>query len=129
MRAVQFRMRSGFSVLLFAILLFALCADGADLTFTLDSSTGSGSATNLPPDADPPCIAPNCVLFTGTLTDIDTDLSLLLLQSITVSFAASNPSTSSLSPDNTFVFDVPGVLSGDPNYATVIIRVIPRTSM
>ena len=118
MRAVEFRMRSGFSFLLFATLLFALRADGADLTFTLDSGTGSGSATNLPPDADPPCIAPNCVLFTGTLTDSDTDLSFLLVQSIAVSFSASNPSTSALSPDNTFLFDVPGVLSGDPNYAT-----------
>jgi len=91
---------------------------GADLTFTLDSNTGSGSATDLPPDANPPCISSNCIIFTGTLTDNDSDSSLLFLVGVSIAFSVSNPSTGFLSIDNTFDFDVPGVLSGDPAYAT-----------
>lgn len=88
----------------------------SDLTFTLDSGIGSGASTNLSPDADT-CLPPNCVLFSGTLFDTDTDLSDLYLTDISVAFS-SNPASGALTVDNTFYDDVPGVLSGDPNYAT-----------
>lgn len=89
----------------------------ADLTFTLNSSTGSGSAARLAPEPNPPCLSPACVAFSGRLTDTDTDLSFLQLDSISISFDASNPSTG-LSLDNTFMAVVPGLLSGDPNFET-----------
>ncbi len=115
----ELRMGSRVSALLFGMLsLAAASACAADLTFTLTSNNQSGSATNLPPDADPPCLQPNCVLFSGALTDTDTDLSFLFLQSLSVTFSSSNPSTGLLSLDNSFDFDVPGVLSGDPAYST-----------
>jgi hypothetical protein len=55
------------------------------------------------------------VLFSGTLTDTDSDPSNLFpitVYDIGVSFA------SGLTLDNTFFFVVPGLYSGDPNYAT-----------
>jgi hypothetical protein len=55
-----------------ALALMAAPAYSAELTFTLDSYTGSGSPTNLDASLGT-CLAPNCVLFTGTLTDNDVD--------------------------------------------------------
>jgi hypothetical protein len=96
----------------------------SDLTFTLVSNTGSGSPTNNSPGPEPPCLAPNCVLFTGTLTDtdVDTDPSYpdIMLFTISVAFST-NPAAGLLSIDNTFYDNtdyVPSELSGDPNYAT-----------
>ncbi|HVW11884.1 MAG TPA: hypothetical protein VHC90_25055 [Bryobacteraceae bacterium] len=89
----------------------------ADLTFSLNSNSGSGSMMRLAPEGNPPCLAPACVPFSGTLTDTDTDLSFLQLDNLTVSFDPGNPSAG-LSLDNTFLAVVPGLLSGDPNYAT-----------
>ncbi len=94
------------------------------LIFSLDSDVGYGSPTNLPADADT-CLAPNCVLFTGALDDTDIDSSFMLIgftpdgvsPVITVTFFSS-PAAGSLSLDNTFYEDVPGVLSGDPTWAT-----------
>jgi hypothetical protein len=94
------------------------------LSFSLNPGVGTGSPTNLPPDPDT-CFAPNCVLFTGTLEDTDTDSSIMLIgytpdgisPVITVTFL-SIPAEGSLSLDNTFYEDVPGVLSGDPTWAT-----------
>src|SRR6185312_5505293 len=62
------------------------------------------------------CLPPACVSFSGTLTDTDTDLSFLQLDSISISFDPGNPSTG-LSLDNSFMAMVPGLLSGDPNFA------------
>jgi uncharacterized protein (TIGR03437 family) len=101
--------------LLLAIFVGPIAA--ADLTFTLNSSSGSGSTVRLAPEPNPPCLAPACVSFSGTLTDTDTDLSFLQLDSISISFDASNPSAG-LSLDNTFMAVVPGLLSGDPNFGT-----------
>lgn len=120
-------MRPWIPALLFSAVL-ALTASPAfgdsDLVFTLVSNTGSGFPTNLTPDPGPPCLAPNCVLFSGTLTDtdVDTDPSYpdMVFPGIGVSFS-SNPSSGSLSIDNTFYDSVdyfPGILSGDPNWAT-----------
>jgi hypothetical protein len=89
------------------------CAD--DLTFSLNSSFGSGYSTNLPPDSDT-CLQPNCVLFAGTLTDNDTDQSFIFLNDIGVVFST-DPAVGSLAIDNTFFDEVPGVLSGDPDFA------------
>jgi hypothetical protein len=96
----------------------------SDLTFTLISNTGYGSPTSLTPDPDPPCLPPNCVLFTGTLTDTDVDADPsypdMIFPGISVSFS-SNPASGLLSIDNTFYDSIdyfPGILSGDPNYAT-----------
>jgi hypothetical protein len=111
------------SFLMLVALALVTPAYGA-LVFTLDSDVGSGSPTNLPADPDT-CLAPNCVLFTGTLDDTDTDSSIMLIgytpdgisPVITVTFFSS-PAAGSLSLDNTFYEDVPGVLSGDPTWAT-----------
>jgi hypothetical protein len=120
-------MRPWISPFLFsaALVLAATPAFGdSDLVFTLVSNTGSGFPTNLTPDPDPPCTAPDCVLFSGTLTDtdLDTDPSYpgMIFPSIGVSFS-SNPASGLLSIDNTFYDAVdyfPGTLSGDPNWAT-----------
>ncbi len=99
------------------LVIFAAPIFAADLTFSLNSSSGSGSITRLAPEGNPPCLAPSCVPFSGTLTDSDTDLSFLQLDNLTISFDSGNPSTG-LSLDNTFLAVVPGLLSGDPNYAT-----------
>ncbi len=94
-----------------------------DLTFTLVSNAGSGYPTRLNPDPDPPCLQPNCVQFSGTLTDTDNDTSqtypYMGLIGISLAFT-SNPAHGALTLDNTFTQDnaIPGVLSGDPNYAT-----------
>lgn len=101
---------------MFLLSLFAMSvafAPGADLTFTLNASTGSGSMSLLAPQANPPCLQPNCVLFSGALTNTDTDLSFIRLEDISISLSSSN-----LSLDNTFFAVVPGLLSGDSNYAT-----------
>ncbi len=111
-------MRSFMPALLAASLaLIAPVYGQASLIFTLDSGTGSGSPASLNPSANPPCFQPNCVLFTGTLFDSDTDLSYLYLSAIGVTFS-SGPSTGYLTLDNTFYTSVPGIMSGDPNYAT-----------
>jgi hypothetical protein len=66
-------MRSWISFPAFAVLAFAaLPAQANELTFTLDSYIGYGMATGQNPDPNS-CLAPNCVLFTGTLTDNDVD--------------------------------------------------------
>ncbi len=110
-------MRTSTLACLAVLLALATPAYGfSDLDFTLDFNTGSGSSTSLNPDADS-CLPPNCVLFTGTLLDTDTDLSYIYLTDISVAFS-SNPPTGALTLDNTFYDVVPGVLSGDPNYAT-----------
>jgi hypothetical protein len=95
----------------------------ADVAFTLSPNIGTGSPSNLAPDPGPPCLAYDCVLFYGTLTDTDvsTDPSYpyMVLYGIDVSFS-SNPASGSLTVDNTFYDStdyVPGVLSGDPDYA------------
>ena len=112
-------------VLTFFIVVLALAAAparGQDLTFTLDSPAGSGSPTNLVPDPDPPCLQPDCLVFSGTLLDNDTDDSLLFLNSIDVTFSP-GPGSGALTLDGTFYDStdyVPGVLSGDPNYASTI---------
>ncbi len=50
--------------------------------------------------------------------DNNTDGSLVYLSDVGISFSSSNPSSGYLSIDNTFYSSVPGVLSGDPNFAT-----------
>jgi uncharacterized protein (TIGR03437 family) len=92
-------------------------AAAADLTFTLDANSGSGSVMRLAPAANPPCLAPACIPFSGTLARTDTGASFLQLDRISIAFSPSNPS-SGLSLDNTFTSVVPGLLSGDPDYAT-----------
>ena len=57
---------------LIVMALAAVPAHAAELTLTLDSNIGYGGPTNLPPDPNT-CLSPNCVLFTGTLTDNDVD--------------------------------------------------------
>lgn len=110
-------MRSSVAAFLVAMLTLAASqASASDLTLTLNSAIGFGVPTNLPPDADS-CLQPNCVLFTGTLTDADTDDSFIFLNSISVSAFAPTPASGLLTIDNTFYDDVPGILSGDPNYA------------
>jgi hypothetical protein len=56
-----------------AIFIAALPALANDLSFTLGSNIGVGVAPRIAPEPDPPCLPSACVLFTGTLTDNDTD--------------------------------------------------------
>jgi hypothetical protein len=103
------------------VLVFAAIPAMADeLTFTLDSYVGSGYPTNLNPDADT-CLPPNCVLFTGTLTDNDVDPQ---PDDSPAFLVVGNPYTGAmdltdfdglLSLDN---ISPPGLLSGDTEYAT-----------
>ncbi len=85
-----------------ALLLLAVTPIAAQVTLTLDSNTGSGQAASRAASANPPCIQPNCVLFTGKLTDTDPSLR---LEDISVTLPAG------LTLDNTFFADVPGVLT------------------
>jgi hypothetical protein len=67
-------MRTPILIVALAVLTVAVFPTHADeLILTLNSYTGSGMPTSLNPDPDT-CLAPNCVLFTGTLTDTDVDL-------------------------------------------------------
>ena len=69
-------MRHWISLAALVVLAFAsLPAHADELTFILDPCTldsCNGESTNLPPDPNS-CLPPNCVLFTGTLTDNDID--------------------------------------------------------
>jgi hypothetical protein len=114
---------------LFTFLLSALLAlaaapvYGDDLTFALTPNTGAGSPTSNSPYPGN-CIPPNCVLFSGTLTDTDTDGSYIFFDyfpiDISVTFSSS-PVSGSLSLDSTFYEDVPLLLSGDPTWATDLL--------
>ena len=66
-------MRSRISFPILSFLTFAaLPVQASELTFTLDSDIGYGTPTSMNPDPST-CLPPNCVLFTGTLTDNDVD--------------------------------------------------------
>lgn len=116
-------MRSSIFASFIAVLALAAApAYAGDLTFTLDSNTGSGIPTSLNPDPDS-CLPSNCVLFTGTLANTDNDsvpndpfYPYMALSSIGAVFSSS-PASGALTIDNTFYEDVPGVLSGDSSYA------------
>jgi hypothetical protein len=104
-----------------AVLAFAaLPAHADELTLTLDSYTGYGGPTNQNPDPNT-CLPPNCVLFTGTLTDNDVDPqpdnnpSYLFIGTPYTDAADMVTFDGVLSLDNITPAD--GVLSGDANYA------------
>lgn len=115
--------------ILLVILMAATPAFADDLTLTLDSNIGAGLAPGIAPDPDPPCLPPSCVLFSGTLTDNDTDGSYIItgpdpdfdLNDISVAFS-SGPASGGLTLDNTWddfaTQNGAGVLIGDPNAAT-----------
>jgi len=100
--------------------LVALPAHASELTFTLDSYIGYGSTTNVNPDPNS-CLPPNCVLFTGTLTDNDVDPqpdnnpSYLFIGTPYTDAADMVTFDGVLSLDNTA--PAIGVLSGDTNAA------------
>ena len=102
--------------LLAALSLTVSPAYSDDLSILLDSNSGSGSPTTGTPMPGF-CVPPNCVLFTGTLQDNDTDLSVLSLNTIGITFSPSNPSSGYLTlDDNTFYNNVGALLIGDPNW-------------
>jgi hypothetical protein len=115
------------SLLTLAVLtLAAFPANADELTFTLDSYTGFGLPTSLNPDPDT-CRPPNCVLFTGTLTDSDIDGTPDLNPSyllISVPYTGDAPFTDSADQFNfagILLLDnlaPPGLFSGDTDYAT-----------
>jgi hypothetical protein len=81
------------------------------LSFTLDPVEVYPPGANLA-QCELYGVAP-CVVFSGTLTDTDTDGSIVDLYSLSIDFA--NPSDSAyFTLDNTFFSVPPGVLSGDP---------------
>lgn len=100
-----------FTVAAAALALGAVPAYG-DVIFTLSAPVQSGSPGSLPPDANS-CLPPTCALFSGSLTDTDTDGSIVLLNSADVTWSAGNPSVGFLTLDNTFFQNVPGGLEGD----------------
>jgi hypothetical protein len=85
-----------------------------DLTISLAPVTEVFYVTGATPDPGD-CLSEYCALFSGTLTDNDTDDSIMSLVSATLSFTTS-PATGSLTIDNTFANDVPGILIGDPTF-------------
>lgn len=88
-----------------------------DLTIALDSSLGSGYGTSGNP-LPGFCVQPNCVLFTGTLTDNDVDLSFMQITDIELSTLTPTPATGGLTLDNSLFFDnSSGYLVGDPAWA------------
>jgi hypothetical protein len=108
----------------FLVLAASRAFGDSDLVFTLVSYSGTGSPASLAPDPSPPCSEPNCVLFSGTLTDTDVDADpaypVMVFPAIGVTFSP-GPAGGVLSLDNTFYDSVdffPGTLSGDPNWAT-----------
>jgi hypothetical protein len=97
----------------------ALHAGTINLAFSLDNGgAGSGYSTSLNSDAD--CFSlpqANCVIFTGTLMDTDTDGSDMFFAQFPAGIQAifsPNPSSGGLTLDNTFYDVVPAILSGDP---------------
>jgi hypothetical protein len=105
------------SLLIVSMALLGMSATAfGDLMVTLTPST-----VVYPPSSDPAQCQLNgtapCVVFSGTLTDTDTDGSLLYLESAAINFTVPGDA-SYFTLDNTFFSDVPGVLSGDPNWAT-----------
>src|SRR5271165_6231222 len=80
-----------------------------ELTLTLDSYIGYGAAALTPPDPNM-CLSPNCVLFTGTMYDTDTDDSYLLIGAPYTNAADMTDFAGVLSLDNT---SPTGLLGGD----------------
>jgi hypothetical protein len=110
-------MRSSFLALFIAALsLGAAPAFGdslGDLSISLVPDTGSGSPAPGTVDSGDCTLYSYCVLFSGTLTDNDTDASLLFVTGFDVSFTPT-PGTGSLLPDGTFGNDAQTVFIGDP---------------
>jgi len=113
-------MRSRISFPILSFLTFAaLPAQASELTFTLDSDIGYGTPTSMNPDPST-CLPPNCVLFTGTLTDNDVDPqpdnnpSYLFINTPYTDASDMLTFDGVLSLDNTAPI---GALSGDANYA------------
>jgi len=111
-------MRSSIVTLLFTtVSLAAIPAYGSDLSFVLNPATEGGTPTNLNADADS-CLPTNCALFTGVLTDNDTDESTISLNNFAINISlsfSSTPASGLLSIDNSFGDLVPGTLIGDPS--------------
>lgn len=114
-------MRIPFAFLLLAGLAWiSVTAQADELTYSLVSNVGYGSATGQNPDPDF-CAPPNCVLFTGTLMDNDVDPS---LDTNPTYLGISTPYTAAADmTDFALVLSIDnvaptGVLSGDTNYAT-----------
>jgi hypothetical protein len=120
-------MRTTLLAIFLATLTCALPALGNELDFSLISNIGVESAPDNTLAATPLCLVePGCILFSGSLTDNDTDGSYILtgpdsdfgLSDITVTFS-SLPTSGGLTLDNTWDdFADAGVLIGDPNAAT-----------
>jgi hypothetical protein len=96
------------------LLVISNAAFGSDLTFTLNPlieyfPPGAGAAL-----CETNGTSPLCVMFSGTLTDSDTDLSVMNLDSLTIDFAANPAAAAYFTTDNTFFIDPPGILVGDP---------------
>jgi hypothetical protein len=93
---------------LVVLALVAVPAHADELTLTLDSYIGYGATNPNPPDLDN-CPPPNCVLFTGTLTDNDVDPQPDVYPSF---LQIGTPSTDAA---DMITFD--GILALDPNIA------------
>jgi len=107
-------------LLLVSVALLAMSAPafGADITIELHPS-----AEGYPPGYDTSLCRNNgsapCVVFSGKITDTDTDGSYLLLESLALDPTV--PADSYFTVDSTFYNDVPGPYSGDPTWATDLL--------
>ena len=110
------------SIFLAALVLTAVAHADPIVTLTLDSNNGYGAPTGLNPEPGPPCMAPNCVLFTGTITDYGDPLTDNIGGSgyysydlVSVAYTLNSDPTIFSGP-LTFDYTAPvGLMSGDPN--------------
>jgi hypothetical protein len=112
-------MRNSIRAALFTLACLAVIpaygGSAPDLTIALAPDSGSFSPTGDTVDAGD-CLSQYCVLFSGAITNNDTDDSIMSLGPASVLFATT-PASGGLSIDETFYNDVPGILIGDPTYS------------
>jgi hypothetical protein len=87
-----------------------------DLTMLLDPTVEVYPPGEDPSICEETVVAP-CVVFSGTLTDNDTDGSVMNLNGVSVNFSGGDSAYFTVDP-NFFDYNLPCCLSGDPNWAT-----------
>ena len=97
-----------------AVLGMSAGLSASDLTLILNPSTAVYPPGNSTPTCELAGAAP-CVIFSGVLTDDDTDTSLMALASLSLDFGSDPSAEAYFNVDSTFDMDVPGLFSGDPS--------------
>ena len=104
------------TILTVFIVLLGMSAgmSASDLTLILNPSTAVYPPGNPTPACQLAGSAP-CAIFSGILTDNDTDSSFIYLDGVSIDFSSDPSAAAYFTVDNTFSNDVPGILSGDPS--------------